>query len=81
MKKTFKLEGLDCANCAAKIQDGISQLDSVSSAAVNCVTTKLMIEGDDDKMEKIIEAAKSVLLTSVEIYQAAQAKRKQEILP
>jgi copper chaperone CopZ len=61
MKKTYRLEGLDCANCAAKIQDGIGKIDGVNNATVNFATTKLIIEGEDDKMEKIIEAAKSVI--------------------
>ena len=33
MKKTFKLEGLDCANCAAKIENAVKKIDGVSSAS------------------------------------------------
>ncbi len=61
MKKTFKLEGLDCANCAAKMEKAINNLDSVSNATVNFMTTKLVIEADDDKMAEIIEAAKAIV--------------------
>lgn len=61
MKKTFKLGGLGCANCAAKIENGISKLDGVKNASVNFVTTKLIIEAEDDKMESIIETAKSII--------------------
>lgn len=61
MKKSFKLNGLECANCAAKMQEGISKIDGVNSATVNFMTTKLVIEGEDDKMDKIIEAAKSIV--------------------
>lgn len=61
MKKTFKLEGLDCANCAAKMQEGINKIQGVSNATVNFMTTKLIIEGEDDKMDGIIEAAKTVI--------------------
>lgn len=57
MKKTFKLEGLDCANCAAKIENGVKALDGVSSATVNFMTTKMVIEGDDSKFEEIEKAA------------------------
>jgi copper chaperone CopZ len=60
VKKTFKLEGLDCASCAAKIEAGIAKLDGVNSATVNFATAKLIIEGEDDKMEKIIESAEAV---------------------
>ncbi len=61
MKKTFKLVGLDCANCAAKIEDKISKLEGVSSATVNFMTTKLVIEAEDDKMDVIVDAAKTIV--------------------
>jgi len=61
MKKTFKLEGLACASCAAKMEERIGKLDGVKSASINFVTTKLSIEGDDDKMEGIVEAAAEIV--------------------
>lgn len=61
MKKTFRLEGLDCANCAAKIEKAINGLDGVKEATVNFMTTKLVIEGDDDKMPTIIAEAEKVV--------------------
>jgi copper chaperone CopZ len=61
MKKTFRLEGLDCANCAAKMERAINELDGVKEATVNFMTTKLVIEGDDDKMPTIIAEAEKVV--------------------
>jgi len=61
MKKTFKLEGLDCANCAAKIEKAINELDGVKNATVNFITTKMVIEADDEKMPAIIEAAEKTV--------------------
>lgn len=61
MKKTFRLEGLDCANCAAKIERAINELDGVKEATVNFMTTKLVIEGDDEKMPTIIAEAEKVV--------------------
>lgn len=61
MKKTFKLEGLDCANCTAKIEREVSALDGVDSAAVNLMTTKMVIEGEEDKMAGIIAAAEKIV--------------------
>ena len=61
MKKSFRLEGLECANCAAKIEAAINKLDGVKEASVNFMTTKLVIEGDDDKMPEIIEEAKKIV--------------------
>lgn len=61
IKKTFRLEGLECANCAAKMEKAINDLDGVASATVNFMTTKLVIEGEEDKMPNIIEAAGKII--------------------
>lgn len=61
MKKTFKLEGLDCANCAAKMEKGINALDGVTSATVNFMTTKMVIEAEDDKMDMILTSAEKII--------------------
>lgn len=57
MKKIFILEDLDCANCAAKIENGINELDCVNKASVTFMTKKLVLEADEDKMDKAIEEA------------------------
>lgn len=61
MKKRFKLEGLECANCAAKMERAINELDGVREATVNFMTQKLVIEGEDEKMPTIIEEAEKVV--------------------
>jgi len=61
MKKTFRLEGLDCANCAAKMEKAINQLEGVKEATVNFMTTKLVIEGEDEKMSTIIAEAEKIV--------------------
>lgn len=61
MKKTFRLNGLDCANCAAKIESRISKLDGVTSASLNFLSTKLIIEGEDSKMDTITDAARAIV--------------------
>lgn len=61
MKKTFKLEGLGCANCAAKMEKAISELEGVSNATVNFMTTKMIIEADDDKIEEILPKAEKIV--------------------
>ncbi|WP_312813366.1 cation transporter [Sedimentibacter sp.] len=61
MKKKFILEGLDCANCAAKIENDINKLTGVVSASINLMTTKLTIEAEDDKMQVIIETARKIV--------------------
>ena len=61
MKKTFRLEGLDCANCSAKIERAINKLDGVNSATINLITTKLVIEGVEEKMTDIVETAEKIV--------------------
>lgn len=48
MKKKFKLEDLDCANCAAKMEAGIKKLPGVKDASVNFMTQKMMVEAEED---------------------------------
>ncbi len=57
MKKTYVLEGLDCAHCAAKIETAVSKIEGVSAASVNFMTTKMVIEADVERMDAIEAAA------------------------
>lgn len=49
MKKKFKLEDLDCANCAAKMEEAIKKLDGITNASVSFMQQKMTIEAEDDK--------------------------------
>ncbi len=44
MKKTYRLENLECASCAAKMEDGIRKLPGIEFASVNFMTGKLTVE-------------------------------------
>ena len=61
MKKKFILEGLECANCAAKIEKAINELEGVKEATVNFMTQKVVINGENEKMSEIIRAAEKVV--------------------
>jgi copper chaperone CopZ len=61
MKKSFRLEGLGCANCAAKMETAINKLDGVVEATVNFMTTKLVIEGEEDKIPTILTEAEKII--------------------
>ena len=61
MKKTYLLEGLCCANCAAKIERGVSDIDGVTEASVNFLTTKLTFEADDIRLDEIVKKAKKIV--------------------
>lgn len=60
MKKTIKLQDLDCANCAAKIEDSISKLDGVINVKVNFMSQKMILEAQDDQFDTIIAQAKKI---------------------
>lgn len=60
MKKTFKVEDLDCAHCAAKIEDGIRKLDGVNSVSVNFLAQKLVLDADDAKFDAVLKEAVDV---------------------
>lgn len=56
MKKTFKCE-VDCANCAAKMEDAVKKIEGVVSARVNFMTQKFTLEAADDIFDKVFEDA------------------------
>lgn len=55
MKKVYKLQDLDCANCAAKMERCILKIDGVTNANVSFMGQRLTIEADDDKFEEIMK--------------------------
>ena len=57
MKKHFKLRDLDCANCAAKMEDAIKKLPGVNDASVSFLTQKLTLDADDERFEEILDQA------------------------
>ena len=61
MKKTYKLEELDCANCAAKMESGIKKIDGVMDASVNFFAQKLIIETEEDGHEGIMDEVKKII--------------------
>jgi len=61
MKKSFKLVGLGCANCAAKMENAISKLPEVSSVSINFLTTRMTIEAEREQMDGIIAAAQKIV--------------------
>ncbi|WP_440299689.1 heavy-metal-associated domain-containing protein [Huintestinicola butyrica] len=57
MKKVFKLEDLDCANCAKKMENAINEIDGVESATVSFISQKLTITADDTRFNDIMKEA------------------------
>ena len=55
MKKVFRLENLDCANCAAKMERGIQKISGVTYASVSFMTQKLTIEAEDTTFDQVMD--------------------------
>ena len=55
MKKKFKLEHLDCANCAAKMEESIKKIDGVNDAVVSFMTQKMTVDADDARFDEIMD--------------------------
>ena len=56
MKKKFECE-IDCANCAAEIQEAISKIDGVQSVKVNFLMQKFSLEAEDERFDEILKEA------------------------
>ena len=57
MKKKFKMENLDCANCAAKMEEQIRKIPGVQEVNMNFMTQKLTLEADDERFDEILAEA------------------------
>ncbi len=55
MKKVFRIENIDCANCAAKLERRILKVDGVIKASVNFIAQRLTLEAEDERFDKVLE--------------------------
>lgn len=58
MKKKFKMDNIDCANCAMKMEEAIRKIDGVQSANINFMLQKLTLEANEEDFEEIIKKAR-----------------------
>ena len=61
MKKVFELENLDCANCAAKMEDAIRKLDGVQSVTISFMAQKMTLEAEDANFDKVLKQVKKCI--------------------
>lgn len=59
MKKKFKCE-IDCANCAAAVEEAVKKIDGVIDAKVNFMMQKFTLEAEDERFDAILEEAVKV---------------------
>lgn len=61
MKRVYKLECLDCADCAAKLERKLAAIEGITSANINFMTLKCTLEAEAEKMNEIIEKAMEII--------------------
>ena len=54
MHRSFKIQNLGCANCAAKMENDINKLDGVSKANISFMTQRLTLDADDTRFDDIV---------------------------
>lgn len=64
MKKVYKLEDLDCANCAAKMERAVAKIEGVESVIISFMGQRMAIDADearfDEIMDKVVKACRKV---------------------
>lgn len=61
MKKRFNLNDVDCANCAAKMEEKIKKLPGVKDASISFMAQKLTLDCDEEKLEEILKEAEKIV--------------------
>ncbi|MDO4274759.1 MAG: cation transporter [Eubacteriales bacterium] len=61
MKKTIKLVDLDCAHCAAKIEDAVKKIDGVKDCSVNFLSQKMVLEAEDSDFAEVRKKAEKLI--------------------
>jgi len=55
MLKVYKFEELDCANCAAKMEEAVNKMPEVTKATINFMTQKLTLETEGEITEDLLK--------------------------
>ena len=55
MKKVFALEDIDCANCAAKMENAVSKIDGVTAVNVSFIMQRMTLEADDERFDEVVK--------------------------
>ena len=61
MKKSFMLEDLDCANCAAKMERAIAGIEGVTRVTISFMAQKMVLEAADDRFDAVLAQAEACI--------------------
>lgn len=60
VKKVYMVEELDCAHCAAKMEEGIRAIEGVEAASLSFLAQKLIIEAEESELDRIMAQVQKV---------------------
>ncbi len=60
MVKQYRFSGIDCANCAAKLERALGKIDGVKMVSVQFMTQKLRLEIEDGRETTVLEEVAAV---------------------
>ena len=60
MLRKFEIRNVDCANCAAKMEDGIRKLDGIDEVSVNFLTQKLLINTNAENIDELLKKVEKI---------------------
>ena len=61
MKSTYKIKGIDCANCAAQLENAINKVEGVQNVSISFMTERMVIEYDEQNKDEIMKKIKKVI--------------------
>ena len=73
MNNTFKIEGLDCANCARELEEEIEKVEGVKSATVDFMGQKVIVDCDENTLVKVKDVCNH--FEEVKVVEEAQGDR------
>ena len=61
MKKNIRLEGLDCAVCAGKMEDAIKKLEGVASCRISYMTQRMILDVAEESFDSVMAASEKII--------------------
>ena len=60
VKKVFAMDGVDCANCAAKKEEAVRGIDGVDYVSISFMAQRMTIEAEESELDKIMKKAQKL---------------------
>ena len=61
MKSIFKIKGIDCANCAAQLENAISKIEGIQSVSISFMSERMVIEYNEQNAEEIMKKVRKLI--------------------